>query len=859
MIDDLDLRVLKAICTDKVSALTYAYRYDHTLFDQDTERFAKLVLDYTKHFRAPPTKRTLLDRHKNNPHLTNLIEETWNEIDEYEYDLKEYSYDLEQLKQRYRERAVEAIRERAAEDDPDNPENPEEYFNRLMLEINRVTSLDLERTHTQKPVGDYIDEFQESYEARKEAPEDSPEILTRYSMIDSVYGGASPGELLMIGGETAAGKMLPLETLIPTPNGFKENGSLKRGDKVFGRDGKVYSIIAESNIELVPGWKFIFNDGSEVVSHDNHEWLTFDRKDQVNLHKRTLEFRERRKLNRESRACKHTKLWLTKANRDRKYDLLSKPVGTIRTTKEIVQTLFVNKNKRRNHAIPISAPIDLPEKKLLIDPYLLGCWLGDGTSKEGSITSMDQEIIDSFINAGYTLIKTSTRIYKNGATSKASTFKFEHLKDQLRDLNVFGNKHIPHDYLWASKRQRLALLQGLMDTDGFVSKDGKIDFVNTNEQIANGVAHLVRSLGMQCTITKGNAILYGRITGPKWTVRFSSHEPVFRLTRKLKRQTFKSRLKFRYIVDAIRVSEMHMKCIQVDSPDHLYLCTENFIPTHNSMLLNNMAKQIWMQGNTLDIKENFDRGYNVLYFSLEMPYQDCFVRFLASLANVPQRALAKSQLTPEEEERVKKAYSFIKLYQENGYYFDIVDVPRNLTIEEVELRYHDAMLRYRPEIVIVDYMGLMHNKALAKEQDWLKMGAIAASLHEFARAYDCVVITAAQLTDLKRNSTGSQEEGRRVGVHRWGRSSLIMHNVNLGIQIETRPNEMSFPDLKIHVVKNRKGPLGKGNLVKNFANASLVDVPYDQHEMPGDVSSNIPALIKSIQDAKNKANEEASK
>lgn len=853
MLEELDLKILKVITTDKVSALTFAFKYAGVdLFDDEASRFSKLVVDYIKHFKAPPTKRTLLDRHKNNGHLTSLIEHIWDELDELEYDLNEYQYDLNELKERFKQRAVEDLREKAASDDPDSPENPDEYFNKIQLEIARVTSLDLERTHTQKPVGDYIDEFQEGYEARKEAPEDTHEILTGYSMIDAVYGGAAPGELIMIGGETAAGKMLPLETLIPTPNGFKENGSLKPGDKVFGRDGKIYSIIAESDVEVVPGWKFIFSDGSEVISHDNHEWLTFDKKEQVNLHKRTLEFREKRKLNRESRSCKHTKLWLTKANRDRKYDLLPKPVGTIRTTKEIVQTLFVNKNKRRNHAIPISDPIDLPEKTLLIDPYLLGCWLGDGTSKEGSITSMDQDIIDSFINAGYTLIKT----YKKRTISKASTFKFENLRDQLRDLNVFGNKHIPHDYLWASKRQRLALLQGLMDTDGFVSKDGKIEFVNMNEQIANGVAHLVRSLGMKCTVTKGNAILYGRITGPKWTVRFSSKEPVFRLTRKLKRQTFKSRSKFRYIVDAVRVSKTPMKCIQVDSPDHLYLCTENFIPTHNSMLLNNMAKQMWIQSNTLDTKEDFERGYNVLYFSLEMPYQDCFIRFLASLANVPQRSLAKSLLTPEEEQRVKKAYDFIKMYQESGYYFDIVDVPRNLTIEEMELRYHDAMLRYRPDVVVVDYMGLMHNTALAKEQDWLKMGAIAASLHEFARAYDCVSITAAQLTDLKRGSTGSQEESRRVGVHRWGRSSLIMHNVNLGIQIETRPNEKNFPDLKIHVVKNRKGPLGQGNLVKNFANASLVDVPYDSDEVPGDVSANIPNLIKSIQEAKNKAKEE---
>ena len=818
MNEELDLKILKAIVDDKVNALTYAYRYDHTLFDDDCQRFAKLVLDYIKHFRMPPTKRTLVDRHKGNSQIVTLIESTWDEIDALEYDLKEYPYDLSELKKRYQQRAVEVIRERAASDDPDRPENPEEYFNKLSLEINRVTSLDLERTHTQKPVGDYIEEFEEGYDARKQNPDQAPEIKTGYSMLDAVSGGISPGELIMIGGETNSGKMLTLDTLIPTPLGFREMGSLKPGDKVFGRDGKVCSIVAESNIEITDGWKFIFNDESEVISHDNHEWLTFSRKEKVDL-----------------------------------YNLLPSPTGTIRTSKEIVQTLFVGKNKRKNYCIPVADPTELPEKKLLIDPYLFGCWLGDGTSKGGSITSMDQEIVDAFINTGYSIKK----IYR--ISNRTRTYKFTNLKQQLRELNVFGNKHIPNDYLWASKEQRLALLQGLMDTNGYVSKTGKIKFVNTNEQIANGVAHLVRSLGESCTITKGEVKLYRKVIGSKWTVRFSSRVPVFRLSRKLEKQNLRSKLKFRYITDAVRVFQVPMKCIQVDSADHLYLCTENFIPTHNSMILNNVAKQIWLQENALDTPpDKLVRGYNILYFSLEMPYQDCFIRFLASLANVPQRSLSKSSLSSEEEQRVKKAYEFIKMYQQNGYYFDIVDVPRNLTIEEVELRYHDAMLRYRPEIVVVDYMGLMHNTALAKEQDWLKMGAIAASLHEFARAYDCAVITAAQLTDLKRQgSQGSQEEGRRVGVHRWGRSSLIMHNVNLGIQIETRNNERSFSDLKIHVVKNRKGPLGQGNLIKNFANASLIDVPFDQREMPGDVSANIPDLIRSIQEAKNRAKEES--
>ncbi len=484
MYEELDLRILKGIVDNKVNALTFAYRYDHTLFDEDVGRFAKLVLDYTKHFRSPPTRRTLLDRHKQNPHLLSLINEGWDELDNLEYDINEFSYDLGELKKRYQARAVEIIRETAASEDPDNPENPEEYFNKLSLEINRVVSLDLERTHTQKPVADYVDEFAEAYESRKQNPDDVPEIETGFSMIDAITGGFSPGELIMIGGETAAGK---------------------------------------------------------------------------------------------------------------------------------------------------------------------------------------------------------------------------------------------------------------------------------------------------------------------------------------------------------------------------------------SMLLSNMAKQIWLQGNTINTNpSDFERGYNVLYFSLEMPYHDCFTRFLASLANVSQRSLSKSCLRPDEERSVKRAYDFMKKYQANGYYFDIVDVPRNLTIEEVELRYHDALLRYHPEIVVVDYMGLMHCKALAKEQDWLKMGAIAASLHEFARAYDCIVITAAQLTDLKRSATGAKsEENRRVGVHRWGRSSLIMHNVNLGIQIETRPNEKMFPDLKIHGVKNRKGPLAQGNLVKNFANASLIDVPFDRSELPGDVTAQVPDIIKGVQEKKNKEREEA--
>jgi replicative DNA helicase len=473
--DILDIKILKGLAADKVNAMTFTYLYDYTLFDKDYQSFARLFLDYIKTFKASPTRNVLLDRHSGNLEQLEVINEIWNSIESLEYDTKEFNYDLAKLKKRYQTDAAETIRVKIAND---TSGDPDQFLKKIALDLQKIAQLDLARTHIHKSVAQNIDEFLEKYEARKEAPDQIQEIMTRYSMLDAVTGGLGNAELIMVGGETSAGK---------------------------------------------------------------------------------------------------------------------------------------------------------------------------------------------------------------------------------------------------------------------------------------------------------------------------------------------------------------------------------------SVLLSNLGIQMWLQENTIDTKpENFSKGYNILYFSLEMNYDECYVRFLSRLANVPQRQLGKADLTDDEYQRVLKAKEFIKAYEAAGCYFDIVDVPRNLTIEEVELRYNDALLRYRPDVVIIDYMGLMHSTLFAKEQDWLRLGAIAASLHEFSRAYDCLMITAAQLTDQKRGSSQKNaDESLRVGTHRWGRSSLIMHHVNVGIQIETRPNERSYPDMRIHVVKNRKGPLGQGSLIKNFANASLIDVPFDEKEMPGDISSSIPDLIKSIQESKN--------
>lgn len=244
-----------------------------------------------------------------------------------------------------------------------------------------------------------------------------------------------------------------------------------------------------------------------------------------------------------------------------------------------------------------------------------------------------------------------------------------------------------------------------------------------------------------------------------------------------------------------------------------------------SFMLMNIARNMWMQGNTIDtLPDQFEKGYNVLYFSLEMPYEECFARLLASMANVPYMSILGASLTDEQRKRVGRARDFIANYP---YEFDIVDFPRGLTIQEMELRFKDAELSYKPHIVAVDYLQLMNDHNRVREQDWLKLGGIAGDLHEFARAFKVVMLTPVQLTDIKRNNKGKDDEDKRVGMHRVGRSSLIMHHANLGIQIETRPNEESHVNLRYHIIKNRKGPLIKqANMKKNFANAILEDILY---------------------------------
>lgn len=428
---------------------------------------------------------------------------------------------------------------------------------------------------------------------------------------------------VLYGGAAGGGKMLDLRTSIPTPDGWKLMGELEQGDELFDEKGEVCRVVVAHPVEQEPeSYRITFDDGSGFLACKDHKWLTYNARELEQLRRRDPDFREKRRQKRRSgvKGNKSKTFTETIAKRNKENPTQAKPLptGEIRTTEQIAQTLTA-RGGRRNYAIPVSEAINLPERELPLDPYLLGCWLGDGCRNKGSITTADVEVVAAFTERGFPVA------HIDGPDATAPTYRFERLRPILKDLGILWSKHVPAEYLRGSKQQRIALLQGLMDTDGTVCKEsGSVEFQCCNFNIALAVHELIVSLGDKANINEGEAKLNGNYVGPKWRIKWKPDYPVFRLSRKAEYQQFSNnkRSNFRYIVDCKKTTPVPMRCITVDSESGLFLAGRNMVPTHNSdaLLILCAYRCINVAGaHTLFLRTNFpDLEMSAIKRSLEL-------------------------------------------------------------------------------------------------------------------------------------------------------------------------------------------------------------------------------------------------
>ena len=361
-------------------------------------------------------------------------------------------------------------------------------------------------------------------------------------------------DILTISCPPGVGKAQPLTSKVLTPNGFRTMGSLKVGDEVISGENNVSKVIGIFPQGIKPVYEIEFDDGSKCNCTDEH-------------------------------------LWKCQTRDDRR-------VGKYRVVelKDMMKNLYVENGKRKNYSIDYVPAIDFPKKELPLHPYVMGVLLGDGGFTQNNIIiSMPDDYIKDrvesllpeedclSVRSGY-----DYRIKRKERNNQQSQTR-QILKSYYLDGCSSSDKFIPYDYLWSSKEDRLELLRGLLDTDGYSGSNG-IEFDSTSYDLALGVMELVHSFGGFASLRYSETWYTkdGERVPCKNSYRVIIEFPddgrkYFSLPRKAevfnpKRKSIKRFVKsVRYLYDA------ECQCIMIDDPCHLYI-TDDYIITHNTTL-----------------------------------------------------------------------------------------------------------------------------------------------------------------------------------------------------------------------------------------------------------------------------------
>jgi phage terminase large subunit len=349
-----------------------------------------------------------------------------------------------------------------------------------------------------------------------------------------------------------AGKAQPLSAKVLTPTGFITMGEVKVGQEVLtpkGTTTKVIGVFPQPKQQI---YKITLQDGSETRATAEHLWK------------------------------------ISFANRRRKDGVYNTLYLKEFLEKESKKTL---KNKSRPLIDSISPQLNFGKNKnLLLNPYLLGLLIGDGTYSCESVrfSTADKEIVDWL-----------TKNYKLGF-HKNFDYTMPGIISIIKKLGLQGqksnNKTIPKQYLEADREVRLSLLKGLMDTDGYQDKrKNSAEYCSISKELVNQVAYLCRSLGMNATVSSPQKTTFtykgekkqGQM---KYRVHIRPNQTIFNLKRK---QNIQKDYRFENRKAIVKIEEDGFEvaqCIMIDDIDHLYI-TDDFIVTHNTTAIVNQLQK----------------------------------------------------------------------------------------------------------------------------------------------------------------------------------------------------------------------------------------------------------------------------
>lgn len=455
--------------------------------------------------------------------------------------------------------------------------------------------------------------------------------------------------------------------------------------------------------------------------------------------------------------------------------------------------------------------------ELPIDPYFLGLWLGDGTSRELTITSYDLPIIRYIQEYAKSL---------GGECSKEAEgfWRMKNCRSLSKVMDSFklfkrrgernrGEKYIPIEFIKTSRENRLKLLAGIIDTDGYMG-DNSFEVTFKSERLHKDLVLLCRTLGLYvtCSVKKVNGTIYykANIQGS-----VTAEVPVL-----LERKKASERKQIKNVLHTgIRVEKDVVDTyygFTIDG-DHLF-CLGDFTVTHNTWCIVYLA---YLLENVLMERESLrsETFGDILFISNEMGTEEIKERFDCIKFKLPYKSFLEGSLTAREKNRY---YRGLEALRETRSKLRIVESCQ--TIDELST----LMGLYQPSAVFIDGSYLMEGKM---QEGWEKIVYITRNLKRIAKSFKTPIINT---TQLKRGSNKSGSKFALDGQDDFAYSSSYAQDSDIAIRM-FQDADMKFHDLiGCEVVKGRRVVGGTTLVFQNDLSNMLhsITLPADETREP---------------------------
>ena len=527
---------------------------------------------------------------------------------------------------------------------------------------------------------------------------------TGFSQFDRRSGGLQTSDLIIVAADSSQGKALPMDAKILTPNGWVKNKDIKLGQEVCSIDGEKSYVTGVFYKGVKPMYKIRFSDGREVVCCKEHLWEV-------------------------------TSGGFKSGNR-------------ILNTEQIKEYQDNSVLYHNHMGVPDFSGNFGEHKEFIIHPYILGVLLGDGCLTRGAEWCKPDEFIlekiKSLLSSEYYVKRIGKRRVCNYRIS-TQRGKSNPILTELERLGLrfkrSEEKFIPDEYLSANREQRLQLLQGLMDTDGYIDSAGECVYYSKSEKLMDDVRYLAHSLGYDATKNrkvaryKGIDYVFCHYT----VINDKNEHRLFTTPKKAVRMRDRKRLR-NVILSVDYVGEMECQCISVSHPRELYI-TDNFIVTHNT---------------SLAIKIAMTAGCPIAFYSMEMKKEQIAARMMSIESGVPASEILYSRLASSQISALDKGVAKLS---DKPIYFDDKSTSN---IESILASIRMMKIKYGIKGAIIDYLQILNvnMKGTNKEQ---QMGDVARRLKNIAKDLDIFVIALSQLSRDRDNPVPSGDRLRDSG------------------------------------------------------------------------------------------------